>query len=61
MSTAIVPHGGGVARGRAVPVYQIDFTAVASGKHFASSKRRVRWYVGYVGPGCSLVVSKHPN
>jgi len=47
MSTAIVPHGGGVARGRAVPVYQIDFTAVASGKHFASSKRRVRWRFGF--------------
>ena len=26
--------------------YQIDFTAVASGKRIASSKRRVRWYVG---------------
>jgi len=28
--------------GRA-PVYQIDFTAVASGKRIASTKRRVRW------------------
>jgi len=26
-------------------VYQIDFTAVASGKLIASTKRRVRWYV----------------
>lgn len=26
-------------------VYQIDFTAVASGKRIASTKRRVRWYV----------------
>ena len=25
------------------PVYQIDFTAVASGKRIASTKRRVRW------------------
>jgi hypothetical protein len=24
-------------------VYQIDFTAVASGKRIASTKRRVRW------------------
>jgi hypothetical protein len=24
-------------------MYQIDFTAVASGKRIASSKRRVRW------------------
>lgn len=29
-------------RGNA-PVYQIDFSAVASGKRIASSKRRVRW------------------
>ena len=27
------------------PVYQIDFTSVASGKKLASTKRRVRWYV----------------
>jgi len=27
------------------PVYQIDFSAVASGKHIAASKRRIRWYV----------------
>jgi len=25
------------------PVYQIDFSAVASGKHIAASKRRIRW------------------
>ena len=25
------------------PVYQIDFTAVASGKRISSTKRRVRW------------------
>ena len=24
-------------------VYQIDFTAVASGKRIASTKRRIRW------------------
>jgi len=29
------------------PVYQIDFTAVASGKRIASSKRRVRWRFGF--------------
>lgn len=28
-------------------VYQIDFTAVASGKRIASSKRRVRWRFGF--------------
>lgn len=29
------------------PVYQIDFTAVASGKRVSSSKRRVRWRFGF--------------
>lgn len=29
------------------PVYQIDFTAVASGKRVATSKRRVRWRFGF--------------
>ena len=29
------------------PIYQIDFSAVASGKRIASTKRRVRWYVHY--------------
>lgn len=29
------------------PVYQIDFTAVASGKRVASTKRRVRWRFGF--------------
>lgn len=28
------------------PVYQIDFTAVASGKRVATSKRRIRWRFG---------------
>lgn len=27
------------------PVYQIDFSAVASGKRVAATKRRIRWYV----------------
>lgn len=27
------------------PVYQIDFSAVAAGKHVSSTKRRIRWYV----------------
>lgn len=29
------------------PVYQIDFTSVASGKHIASTKRRIRWRFGF--------------
>lgn len=29
------------------PVYQIDFTAVDSGKRIASSKRRIRWRFGF--------------
>ena len=41
------PPGAGPPRGGAAdgtyPVYQIDFTAVASGKRIASTKRRVRW------------------
>ena len=36
---------GSPSTGRVPQVYQIDFTAVASGKRIASSKRRVRWYV----------------
>lgn len=39
-------NGGGGGAGRS-PVYQIDFTAVASGKRIASSKRRVRWRFGF--------------
>jgi len=31
-------------------VYQIDFTAVASGKRIASTKRRVRWRFGFANP-----------
>lgn len=31
-------------------IYQIDFTAVASGKRIASSKRRVRWRFGFANP-----------
>ena len=40
-------RGGGGTRsnGGRGQTYQIDFTAVASGKRIASSKRRVRWYV----------------
>jgi len=29
------------------PVYQIDFSAVAAGKHVAASKRRIRWRYGF--------------
>lgn len=34
-----------LAAGRRPTLYQIDFTAVASGKRIATTKRRVRWYV----------------
>ena len=49
-SAAATGSGGPVSpTGRAFaqrfPVYQIDFTSVASGKKLASTKRRVRWYV----------------
>jgi hypothetical protein len=39
-------HGGvptGAAYATRYPVYLIDFTAVASGKKIAGTKRRVRW------------------
>eukprot|EP00537_Pseudo-nitzschia_pungens_P009941 CAMPEP_0172386876 /NCGR_PEP_ID=MMETSP1061-20121228/4331_1 /TAXON_ID=37318 /ORGANISM="Pseudo-nitzschia pungens, Strain cf. pungens" /LENGTH=704 /DNA_ID=CAMNT_0013116395 /DNA_START=384 /DNA_END=2498 /DNA_ORIENTATION=- len=39
------PNTGGAVK--QCPVYQIDFTAVASGKRIASSKRRIRWRFGY--------------
>ncbi|KAL3910014.1 MAG: hypothetical protein SGILL_007858, partial [Bacillariaceae sp.] len=48
---SITTSGAGGAQGQQpsqakIPqVYQIDFTAVASGKRIASTKRRVRWYV----------------
>jgi hypothetical protein len=38
-----ISTGGMHSSGRPLQVYQIDFTAVASGKRIASSKRRVRW------------------
>jgi hypothetical protein len=38
---------GSPSSARVPQVYQIDFTAVASGKRIASTKRRVRWYVQY--------------
>eukprot|EP00543_Licmophora_paradoxa_P001265 CAMPEP_0202451964 /NCGR_PEP_ID=MMETSP1360-20130828/10258_1 /ASSEMBLY_ACC=CAM_ASM_000848 /TAXON_ID=515479 /ORGANISM="Licmophora paradoxa, Strain CCMP2313" /LENGTH=731 /DNA_ID=CAMNT_0049070647 /DNA_START=23 /DNA_END=2218 /DNA_ORIENTATION=+ len=34
----------------AAQVYQIDFTAVASGKRIATSKRRIRWRFGFANP-----------
>lgn len=37
----------GMRRPGVSPVYQIDFTAVASGKRIASTKRRVRWRFGF--------------
>ena len=42
----IVPHDAGGALKKVAarfPVYQIDFTAVASGKRIATTKRRIRW------------------
>jgi len=47
---AYVPPGAGGAAGRrggASDTYQIDFTAVASGRRIASTKRRVRWRFGF--------------
>lgn len=29
------------------PVYQIEFTCVASGKHIAATKRRLKWRFGF--------------
>ena len=49
------------------PVYQIDFTSVASGKKLASTKRRIRWYVHNVYYNCvslrhiSCVMDGHDN
>jgi hypothetical protein len=45
-SQAIVPVNSATERpsqAKHPQVYQIDFTAVASGKRIASTKRRVRW------------------
>lgn len=39
--------GAGGGQGNQSHVYQIDFTAVASGKRIASSKRRIRWRFGF--------------
>jgi len=45
MPTMFSNANGG--QGNQSSVYQIDFTAVASGKRIASSKRRVRWRFGF--------------
>jgi hypothetical protein len=43
-SSALTVNTAGMPSSSAQPkVYQIDFTAVASGKRVASSKRRIRW------------------
>lgn len=54
MSTEVAPHANGANAGPSrkgwaarFPVYQIDFTAVASGKRIATTKRRVRWRFGF--------------
>uniref|UniRef100_A0A7S2RZE9 Uncharacterized protein n=1 Tax=Eucampia antarctica TaxID=49252 RepID=A0A7S2RZE9_9STRA len=47
---AYVSPGAGSSMNKKVgssPVYQIDFTAVASGKRIASTKRRIRWRFGF--------------
>lgn len=43
------PYGGNpnMQQPTTSPVYQIDFTAVDSGKRIASSKRRIRWRFGF--------------
>mmetsp|Transcript_32438 Transcript_32438/g.39870 ORF Transcript_32438/g.39870 Transcript_32438/m.39870 type:complete len:617 (-) Transcript_32438:342-2192(-) len=48
-SHGMVPAGAGKGGRIAArfPVYQIDFTAVASGKYIATSKRRIRWRFGF--------------
>ena len=47
---AAPPAGGppsptGRAFAQRFPVYQIDFTSIASGKTISKTKRRIRWYV----------------
>lgn len=52
-SQAIVPVNSATERpsqAKHPQVYQIDFTAVASGKRIASTKRRVRWRFGFANP-----------
>mmetsp|Transcript_6955 Transcript_6955/g.10137 ORF Transcript_6955/g.10137 Transcript_6955/m.10137 type:complete len:623 (+) Transcript_6955:119-1987(+) len=50
VGVGMVQYGGeppGQNRMKQIPVYQIDFTAIASGKHVAATKRRVRWRFGF--------------
>lgn len=47
---AYVNNGVPPSQAKQAKVYQIDFTAVASGKRIASSKRRVRWRFGFANP-----------
>ncbi|KAG7339378.1 hypothetical protein IV203_006501 [Nitzschia inconspicua] len=48
MSSPVVARSlGSPSEAKQPQVYQIDFTAVASGKRFASTKRRVRWRFGF--------------
>lgn len=50
---AMVPYGAAATAGgpggspSRFSVYQIDFTAVASGKRIANTKRRIRWRFGF--------------
>jgi len=45
--SSIFPEDGATIRHHQSPVYQIDFTAVDSGKRIASTKRRIRWRFGF--------------
>jgi len=50
MASYVTPGAGAAGhsrRGGQQHIYQIDFTAVASGKRVANTKRRVRWRFGF--------------
>jgi len=49
-TTLSVPHAEMPSTTGIPQVYQIDFTAIASGKRIASTKRRVRWRFGFANP-----------
>jgi len=51
VGVGMVQYGGeplGQNRMKQIPIYQIDFTAIASGKHVAATKRRDRWCVNEI-------------
>ena len=62
-AAAAAPAGGppsptGRAFAQRFPVYQIDFTSIASGKVVSKTKRRIRWYVRVINFIC-FVPSAH--